>query len=137
MGIQIMEPGTPIPQRKNAPKAWTRRAIAAELGKSPDTIYKWEREMHEELLQLPHSFKIWEFLVKQDGLIEEARTKNEKVKRHHPPLDNYQIECFFLLGELRKTASANTTIAQTVKDNGGMFYELHQLYSPLHPKTGN
>lgn len=125
MGIQVMEAGTPILQRKNAPKAWTRRAIASELQKSPDTIYKWELEMHGELLQLPHSFKVWEFLIKQQ----------QAKKKRHPPLDNYQIECFFLLGELRKNVSANVTIAQTVKDNGGMFYELHELYSPLHPKS--
>jgi len=124
MGIKVMEPGMPIPQRSNAPKAWTRRAIASELERSPDTIYKWEKEMHGELLQLPHSFIVWEYIIKQ----------GDAKKKRHPPLDSYQIECLFLLGELRKTAPANTTIAQTVKDNGGMFYELHQIYSPLHTK---
>jgi hypothetical protein len=125
MGIQVMEMGTPIPQRNTAPKAWTRRAIALELQKTPETIYKWEFEMHSELLQLPHSFKVWEFLVKQQGA----------KKKQHPPLDSYQVECFFLLGELRKNTANNIPIAQTVNDNGGMFYELHQMYSPLHNKT--
>ena len=124
MGIQIMESGTAIPQRKKTPKAWTRRAIADELGRSPETIYKWEFLMHSELLQLPHSCQVWQFIVKQ----------GEGKKKRHPPLDDYQIECLFLLGELRKNTANSVPIAQTVNDNGLMFHELHQLYSPLHPK---
>jgi hypothetical protein len=127
MGFQIMEQGTPIPQRNTAPKAWTRRAIASELKRSPDTIYKWELEMHGELLQLTHSFKVWEFLIKQSNA----------PKKRHPPLDSYQVECLLLLGELRKNAPANMTIAQTVRDNGLMFYELHQMYSHYKPNDKN
>lgn len=117
-----MAEGDIIPQRSTQPKNWSRRALHRELKISVDTLYKWEFEMHSNLLQLPHSFKIWEFIIKQEG--------SKTIKR--PPLDSYQVECLLLLGSLRSKAGSNTTIAQTVTDNGMMFVELHQLHSPLN-----
>lgn len=119
-----MAAGVTLPERSTKPTYWSRRAIHRELKIAIDTLYKWEFEMHSNLLKLPHSFKIWEFIIKQEGA--------KKIKR--PPLDDYQIECLFLLGRLRRSAATNTTIEQTVKDNGAMFYDLHQMYSPLHTK---
>lgn len=121
---EIMAAGVTLPERSKQPKNWSRRAIHRELGIAIDTLYKWEFAIHSSLLTLPHSFKCWEFIIRQEGA--------KKIKR--PPLDAYQIECLFLLGELRKTASTNSTIEQTVTENGMQFYELHQLYSPLHTK---
>lgn len=119
-----MAAGTVIPQRSKQPKNWSRRALQREFGIAIDTLYKWEFAIHSNLLKLPHSFKIWEYIIKQEGA--------KKVKR--PPLDSYQVECLFLLAELRKNAATNTTIEQTVTENGMQFYELHSLHSPLHTK---
>lgn len=122
--IEVMAAGVTLPERSTKPKNWSRRAIHRELKIAIDTLYKWEFAIHSNLLKLPHSFRVWEFIIKQEGA--------KKVKR--PPLDDYQIECLFLLGRLRGSAATNTTIEQTIKDNGAMFYELHQMYSPLHTK---
>lgn len=119
---EIMAAGVTLPQRNQKAQNWSRRAIHRELGISVETLYKWEFAIHSNLLKLPHSFKIWEFIIRQEG--------EKKVKR--PPLDSYQIECLFLLSELRKISGTNSTIEQTVLENGMQFYELHQLYSPLN-----
>lgn len=114
-----MEAGAVIPQRNTRPQNWTRRSLQRHLEVSIGTIYKWEFQTHANLLKLPHSFKIWQFLVMQ----------SEERKKRHPPLDDYQVQCLFLISELRKQAHPNDTIAQTVKGNEFKFYELHESYN--------
>lgn len=110
---------------KKVGKKWSRKSIATAIGISTETLYKWELILHQSLLELPHSFKVWEYLILQQN----------NPKRQHPPLDNYQIECLLLLGELRSLPNtANIKIENTIADNSLQFYELHQLYSPLHIK---
>lgn len=117
-----MADGVVIPKKSVKPRMWSRRALQREFGIAIDTLYKWEFAIHSNLLKLPHSFKIWEFIVRQEGA--------PRIKR--PPLDSYQIECLFLLAQLRKNAATNSTIEQTITENGMQFYELHQICSPLH-----
>ena len=119
-----MEEGSEIPTKPlEIPQYWDRRALAAHIGKSPETLYKWEEETHACLKTLPHSFKIWRFVAIQAA--------QKRIKR--PPLDNYQIECMILLAELRKIAAPNDSIAYTVKSNSLQFKELHDLYAPKQP----
>lgn len=123
MRVIVMEEGIDVPAKPlELPKYWNRRALAAHINKSIETLYKWEEETHASLKQLPHSFKIWRFRAIQTGRIK------------HPPLDDYQVKCMMLLAELRKLAAPNDTIAQTVTDNSLQFKELHELYAP---KTAN
>jgi len=117
-----MDTGEVIPQRNTKPQNWTRRSLQRHLRVSIETIYKWEFAIHSELLTLPHSFNIWQFLVMQ----------SEAKKKRHPPLDDYQINCLILLSELRKQAYSNDTIAQTIQANELAFYKLHEKYSTAH-----
>lgn len=122
MRLAVMEAGEVIPQRNTRPQDWTRRSLQRHLKVSIETIYKWEFETHANLLKLPHSFKIWQFLVLQ----------SEGEKKKHPPLDDYQVQCLILISELRKQAHPNDKIAQTVKGNELEFYKLHEIYSTHH-----
>lgn len=115
-----MRRGELTPHKTYQAQKPTRRWLQRELKISIETLYKWEWEVHSNLKKLPHSFQIWKYLVVQSGT------------KKHPRLDDYQIECLFLLAELRRSATANTTVAETVKDNEFMFYELHEQNSPLH-----
>jgi len=117
-----METGDVIPQRNTKPQNWTRRSLQRHLRVSIETIYKWEFEVHSNLLTLPHSFNIWQFLVMQ----------SEDKRKKHPPLDDYQVQCLFLVSELRKQAHPNDTIAQTIQANELAFYKLHKKYSTAH-----
>ncbi len=114
-----MESGDVIPHRNTRPQNWTRRSLQRHLKVSVETIYKWEFEIHSNLLKLPHSFKIWEFLVIQ----------SEVERKKHPPLDDYQVHCLILLSELRKQSYPSDTIAQTIQANELAFYKLHTTYS--------
>jgi len=117
-----METGEVVPQRSARPQNWTRRSLQRHLKVSVETIYKWEFEIHSNLLKLPNSFKIWQFLVMQ----------SEGERKKHPPLDDYQVYCLILISELRKEAHLSDTIAQTVKGNEFKFYKLHEAYSKHH-----